>query len=492
MRFAATCGVLAVVAALSGMWPAPAYAAATPMNWSSVVKQALPAVVDISAETVVTKEGVQQRQRNLGTGFLIDPDGKIITNRHVIEGAFRIIVTMSDRSQYEAKLIGAGAQVDIAVLKIDAHYKLPFLTFANSREAEIGDPVMVIGNPLGLGTSVSSGIVSAVNRSMMNSPVDDYIQTDAAINHGNSGGPMLDRDGKVLAVATIFLTSSTGQGSQGLGFAIASDQVLMTVKRLMNPQSVSVGWIGVHLQDVTPALKSAFHLRLVGGYLVTAVDAGSPAEKAGLLSGDVITRFGDSSPAYSTELMIDITQTPIGTRVPVALERQGKPMSANVTVAPWNQVIRGEVIRGEEVLMHTAEQANEAQTPDLGVIVAPITGLARRLYKIAADKGVVVTVVDPASEAFAQGIVPGDVIEKIQDQVVNSPDQATSVAKQAMERNRFIALLVARKDGSTRWVPIYSGRRPSGEGGEELVSSGGGQKPSGDAQAGTVAQGQKR
>jgi serine protease Do len=157
MQFGATCGVLAVVAAMSGVPRAPAYAAATPMDWSSVNKQAVPAVVDISVETIATRNGVQQRERAVGTGFLVNPDGTIVTNRHVIEEAFRMLVTMSDGSQYEAKLIGAGAVVDIAVLKIDAGHPLPFLSFAHSRKAEIGEPLVVIGNPLGLGTLSAQG-----------------------------------------------------------------------------------------------------------------------------------------------------------------------------------------------------------------------------------------------------------------------------------------------------------------------------------------------
>jgi serine protease Do len=481
MRFAATCGVLAVVAALSGVPRAQAYAAATPMDWSSVIKQAVPAVVDISVETLATRNGVQQRERAVGTGFLTAPDGTIVTNRHVIEGAFRIIVTMSDGSQYQAKLIGAGAVLDIAVLKIEVGHPLPFLAFADSRGAEIGEPLVVIGNPLGLGTSVSSGIVSAVHRNLMNTSMDDYIQTDAAINHGNSGGPVLDRDGKVVAVATILVTSREGQGSQGLGFGIASNQASRTVKHLLDPNSAPLGWIGVRLQDVTPALKSAFHLQHLGGFLLTGIDPGSPAEQAGLLSGDVITRIGDSKPANSSDLINDIIQTPLGTRVPVAFERHGKAMQAEVTVAPWTQIDRGEA-----ELMHTMAEAQAAETPELGMILAPITDLARRLYNISANNGVVVAAVDPASDAFTQGIIPGDVVEKVQDQVVTSPDEAMSAAKQAMARDRFIALLVAGKNGSMRWVPIYSGR-----GSSELVSSGGEPKQTGEAQAGATVQGQK-
>jgi serine protease Do len=183
--------------------------------------------------------------------------------------------------------------------------------------------------------------------------------------------------------------------------------------------------------------------------------------------------------------MMDVIQTPIGTRAPVAFDRHGKPMQAEVTVAPWTQVDRGEA-----ELMHTMAEAQAAGTPGLGVILAPITDLARRLYNITTDKGVVVAAVDPASDAFTQGIIPGDVVEKVQDQVVTSPDQAMGVAKQAMARDRFIALLVASKNGGTRWVPIYSGRRPAGAG-SELVSSGGEPKQPDEAQTATRGQARK-
>lgn len=478
MKFRMYGAALAMAAVLSGIPRAPASAPATPMDWSSVIKQAMPAVVDISIETLVNRNGVQQRQSEVGTGFLIDSDGTIVTNRHVIDGAFRIIVTMSDGSQYQAKLIGAGAMVDVAVLKIKALHSLPFLKFADSGKAEIGDPIAVVGNPLGLGTSLSTGVVSAVHRNLMNTPVDDYIQTDAALNHGNSGGPMLDRNGDVIGVSTILVTNGDGQGSQGLGFAIASDEVSLTVRRLEDPQSVPLGWIGVQLQDVTPALKSALGLQQLGGYLVSSVQPGGPADQAGLQSGDVITRVGDDGPAHSPELITDILKMPLGTRLPVAFEREGKAMQAEVTVAPWDQVIRG-----EEALMHPMAEAQAAQSPELGLLLAPISGLARRLYHITTDQGVAVAAVDPASDAFVEGIAPGDVIEKVQDQVVTSPEQAMDVAKQAMVQNRFIVLLVEKKGSDPRWVPVYSGHMPRPEAGVQMSQA---RTPTNQAEAGAV------
>jgi serine protease Do len=180
----------------------PARAAATPMDWSSIIRQVVPSVVNIGTATIKKKDATAQRSREVGTGFLVDPSGIIVTNKHVITGAFRITVTLFDRSQWEGKLIAAAELLDLAVLKIDVGHPLPYLKFADSDKAEVGEPVILIGNPLGLGTSVSSGIVSAVHRDLMNTPIDDYIQTDAALNHGNSGGPMIDRDGNVVGVNT--------------------------------------------------------------------------------------------------------------------------------------------------------------------------------------------------------------------------------------------------------------------------------------------------
>jgi serine protease Do len=254
------CAVVLLCAIALGAPTIRAHAGATPMDWTSIVRQAMPSVVNISAETLTNKNGVEHRAREVGSGFLIDPSGTIVTNKHTIAGAFRITVTKSDRSQWNARLIAEGTVLDLAVLKIDVGHPLPSLKFADSDNAEAGEPIILIGNPLGLGTSVSSGIVSAVHRNLMNTPIDDYIQTDAALNHGNSGGPMLDRDGKVLGISTVLVTASEGEGSNGLGFAISSNVVSYAVRHLLHPEIGAIGWIGVHVQDVSPALQSAFHL----------------------------------------------------------------------------------------------------------------------------------------------------------------------------------------------------------------------------------------
>jgi serine protease Do len=342
--------------------------------------------------------------------------------------------------------------LDLAVLKIDAGHPLPYLKFADSEKAEVGEPVILIGNPLGLGTSVSSGIVSAVHRDLMNTPIDDYIQTDAALNRGNSGGPMLDPDGNVLGVSTKLVTTNPGESSAGLGFAISSNVADFTVRHLLHPEIGTVGWIGVHLQDVSPPLQSAFHLPGPEGFLVTETDDGSPAAAAGLRFGDVIIRYGDATPSDARDLMRRIIVTPINTTVPVTFEREGKVMTTNVTVADW----KGMRLSEAEVTKGVASAAG-AQAPDFGIILAPMSDTARRFYKFSATSGVVVAAVDPASEAAASGMRAGDVIIAVEDQRVTSPEQAMQAIAQAKASHQFVALLVSGKDGNPRWVALYSG-----------------------------------
>lgn len=445
---------------IAGIPAVPVYAGATPMDWTSVVQQVLPSVVNIAIETIETKNGVEQRGIAVGTGFIIDPSGIIATNKHVVNGAFRITVTLADRSQWPAKLLGTGEVLDIAVLKIDAGHPLPALTFGPSSKVEIGEPIMVVGNPLGLGTSVSAGVVSGLHRNLMNTPIDDYIQTDASINHGNSGGPMLNKDGQVVGISTILITEAAGQGSQGLGMAIASDVADYSIRHILNPGSEPVSWIGVHLQDVTPELQQAFHLNAGGGSVITAVDSNSPASQAGLRVGDVITAYGQQTPPTASMLMRAIILTPKGTSVPLSVVRSGHPMQVSLQVAamPGQLTDRAEVMR-------TLEKASEAYAPNLGLLLTPMNDEARRFYQVSTNSGAVIAAVDPTSQAFTDGIVPGDVIIQVQDQPVSSPDQVFHAIDAMRARNRIVAILIAMKDGSTRWFPFYSGLMTNAPGG---------------------------
>jgi serine protease Do len=351
------------------------------------------------------------------------------------------------------KLIAAAELLDLAVVKIDVGHPLPYLRFADSDKAEVGEPVILIGNPLGLGTSVSSGIVSAVHRDLMNTPIDDFIQTDAALNHGNSGGPMIDRDGNVLGVNTILVTSNEGEGSNGLGFAIAGSAAAYAVRHFLQPSAGTVGWIGVHVQDLAPPLQRAFDIPQASGFVVTGTDSDSPAVEAGLQFGDVITRYGQITPATSRELMRDIILTPLGTSVPITFIRNGKSLTAKVTVAQWPDVLApvAQVVK-------TLHSADAAKAPDFGLILAPMSDAARDFYGTAQTNGVVVTAVNPTSEAFTDGVRPGDVVVAVQNQAVTSREQAMRAIAEAKANKPFVAMLIAGKGGDTRWVALYSGQ----------------------------------
>lgn len=434
-------------------------AASTSIDWSDIVRQAVPSVVNIAIESIANKNGTPQRARDVGTGFIVDPGGIILTNKHVIAGAFRITVTLSDRSQWNGTLIGAAGLIDIAVVKIDVGYPLPYLKFADSDKTEVGDAVILIGNPLGLGTSVSSGIISAVHRSLMNSPIDDYIQTDAALNHGNSGGPMIDTNGNVVGVDTILITNAEGEGSNGLGFAIAANSARYVLHHFLDPSSVNIGWIGIHVQDITPSLQHAFNLPQAAGFLVTHTDNDSPAARAGLKFGDVITRYGDTVPATASEFIQDVIRTPLETTMPVSFIRDGKNMTANVTVAQWQNMGSSGAS-----MMNSMESAYAATAPDLGLILAPMSAAARSLYRLPPTDGVVVAAVNPTSEAFTNGIKAGDIILAVRNHAVTTPDEAMQDIAQARATEPFIALLIASADAPPHWVPLYSGRLPSAPG----------------------------
>ena len=421
------------------------------MDWSSVVARALPSVVNISVETLIDKNGVKQRQRAVGTGFLVDSSGMIATNKHVIVGAFRIVVTMHDGSRWLAKLVAAAKMIDLAVIKIDTGHPLPFLKFAGRDAAKIGEPVLVIGNPLGLGTSVSAGIISALHRNLMNTPFDDYVQTDASINHGNSGGPMIDSEGKVLGISTILVTNGAGEGSNGLGFAISAWTASYVVNHLIHPNGSTVGWSGLHLQDATSALQRAFHLPVLGGALITQVDPDSPASKAGLRAGDVILRVDDMVPSNSRELLLDFIVTRVGSVVPLEVDRQGKIIKTTITIEDWPGLNMA-----ERTMTNTMADAEAAQPPDMGLILAPMTDAARRLFKFKAKHGAIVAAVDPTSEAFTDGIVVGDVIEQVQGTPVDTPGQVMQIIDRLQAKQSFVALLVQDKDGANRWVALYA------------------------------------
>src|SRR5271163_3903418 len=273
------------------------YVEVAPPSWGTegyadIVDQVLPAVVSLSVIKVSAAQSNQgnmtaRRQRFFGSGFVIDPKGIIVTNRHVIQGAVEITAVFADNSHTEARLVGVSNIADIAVLTVNVGHPLPALEFANSGRARIGNEVMAIGNPYGLGISVSAGIVSGLNRDLSQSPFDEDIQTDAVINPGNSGGPLINVRGEVVGVDTA-LYSQAGEGYIGIGYAIPANDASLIVRHLLNPNLPAPGWIGVTAQDVTAGLATGFSVPQPGGAVVISVVEGGPASSAGLRPGDVI------------------------------------------------------------------------------------------------------------------------------------------------------------------------------------------------------------
>lgn len=301
----------------------------------SAVQHALPSVVNIFAVRIVQPNGRPTGiDYYVGTGVIIDPSGLIVTNQHVIQDAAVVRVTFQDRTQVPAHLIGAASLIDLALLKVDVGRKLPALSFADSDQLRIGQPVIAIGNPIGVGTSVSTGVVSAINRNLMRSPFDDYIQTDASINPGNSGGPLIDCKGSIVGIDTALLSNSTVLGSIGIGFALPSDDVKFVAEKLRNPDHAP-NWIGFELQDLNAGLAEMFGQTKVSGAIVAGVSADSPAAAAGLAPGDIITGVdGDREPDARA---IERAATMVHPGAPVILSvwRHGETKQVTVMGKAW-------------------------------------------------------------------------------------------------------------------------------------------------------------
>lgn len=389
--------------------------------------------------------GGPQRSEALGSGFVISEDGYIVTNNHVIEGADEIEVEFFSGERMKAKLIGKDPKTDIALLKVESDKPLPFVSFGNSDLMRVGDWVMAMGNPLGQGFSVSAGIVSARGRELSGS-YDDFIQTDAAINRGNSGGPLFNMDGQVIGVNTAIL--SPNGGSIGIGFSMSSNVVTKVVDQLKQFGETRRGWLGVRIQDMTPEIAESMGLTEAKGALVTDVPEG-PAKDAGILSGDVITRFDGADVADAGDLTRRVADAPIGEAVPVIVLREGKTETLAVTL--------GRREEAEAETMPASSPAPEApkELETLGLTLAPLDDDMRaRLGLEATAQGLMIMAVDQASEAFTKGLVEGDLItEAGQQKVVRLQDLEDRI-KEAKDAGRKSILLLVRRGGDPRFVAL--------------------------------------
>lgn len=386
-----------------------------------LVKEVSPAVVSITTEIQMQRPGVpgpfgQQppsdefwhrffgnpypgtpyERQSAGSGFIIDPNGLILTNHHVIANASKIVVGLSDESQFDAKVVGSDEKTDIALLKIEAGHPLPTVALGDSDSLEIGEAVLAIGNPFGLEHTVTSGIVSAKGRHIGAGPYDNFIQTDASINPGNSGGPLINARGQVIGVNTAIFSRSGG--NIGIGFAIPINLVKDIVTPLKNTGHVTRGWLGVTIQRLTPPLAESLGLSNARGALVADVSANSPAEAGEIQRGDVILEFDGKAVQQSDDLPMLVARTPVGKAVPVKVYRNGVQETLSVRI--------GE-LKEETVVAST--RGNQ----DLGLTVQSITPQMAQSLGMTRAEGVVVTTVEPDSPAGQAGLRQGDVILEI-------------------------------------------------------------------------------
>ena len=419
----------------------------------TAAQTATPAVVNIALWKLrpPTRDGDPPRRVKVyGSGFVIDPSGIIVTNRHVIDGALNIKVIFGNGDQLDGELLGAAPMTDIAVIKVNVDRPLPALKWGDSNGLRIGDSVLTIGNPLGLGLSVSAGIISALNRNIEDTPYDDYIQTDSAINHGNSGGPMVDLNGEVVGVDTALYNPDEAGGFIGIGFAIPAELAKFVANRLIDPSHPKPGWLGISLQDLTQELSLALGLVGAKGVIIAAVDDRGPAHTVGLRPSDVILAINGLQLSDSRAYLRNIIQIPVGQPATLSMLRAGKAQDITATVVEWPNYMT-------IVSAGMAEQMNK-KMPDLGLQLATLTDDVRIQYGIDAKmKGVLISNVEKDSEANDLGIVPGDVVTFVQNIPVATYNDVREVAKKTYEEGRpFLAVLIQNKRGA-RWVSLSLG-----------------------------------
>ncbi len=386
---------------------------------------------------------------SLGSGFVIDPSGIVVTNNHVIADADSITVTFQDGTDYKAELIGKDTKTDLAVLRIKPTKPLPALKFGDSDRTRVGDWVLAIGNPFGLGGSVTAGILSARAREINAGPYDDFLQTDAAINRGNSGGPMFNMAGEVIGINTA-IYSPTG-GSIGIGFAIPSDLAKPIIDQLETYHHARRGWLGVNIQSVNEEIADT--LGLTGkprGALVAAVQDGGPAKAAGIKPGDIVLTFDGRDVLDMHHLPRIVAETPIDKVAKVGIWRGKKLLTLDVKV--------GELKENAQVATATKEAPPApppAGTKILGLTVANITPDLRSHFSIAeATSGVVVTDVAHDSSAADKGIRPGDVIVEVTQQEVKTPAQVTAKIDEAKKQGHKSVLLLVDHGGDLHFVVL--------------------------------------
>jgi serine protease Do len=499
--------VLAPVLTASGRMPARALVLLTalvmvprvvdagppPISFADIVERVAPAVVNISTTKELARGPTQdlpfpepppgspfedffreffdhdrppqempRRQASLGSGFVVDPSGFVVTNNHVIAEADEIQVVFNDDKSYDAKLVGKDTKTDLALLKIEVDHPLHAVTFADSDTVRVGDWIIAIGNPFGLGSTVTAGIISARSRDIRAGPYDDFLQVDAPINRGNSGGPSFNLEGQVIGINTAIFSPSGG--NVGIGFAIPSNLALPVIESLKEEGRVKRGWLGVRIQTVTDEIAESLGLHDASGALVASVTADGPAELAKIEPGDVILEFDHKKIDRMRGLPRIVAETPIGKEVEVNLWRRGERHTITVTL--------GELPEEDELAALTesgADAPTTSQIDSLGVTVATISDELRTRYELTEGvNGVVIVEVKEGGPAGAESLRPGDVIVEVGQEEVASPPDVAAKINQAQQDNKKSVLLLVDRQGDLRFValrfPDAGGGSPEGGG----------------------------
>lgn len=392
---------------------------------------------------------------SLGSGFIIDAkNGYIITNNHVIRDAEEVRVTLHDDSTVPAEIIGRDEKVDIAVLKVDAKkHKLQAIKFGNSDKMRVGDWIVAIGNPFGLGGTVTSGIVSARQRDINSGPYDDYIQTDASINRGNSGGPMFDLKGNVIGINTAIF-SPTG-GSVGIGFAIPSNLAKPVIDQLIKYGRTKRGWLGVRIQTVTDEIAESLNLDKARGALIASVTEDGPAEKAKLKAGDIVLEFDGKEVEDMRALPRIVAETPIEKAVTLKYWRDGKEHSAKVKIGELEKAEDDGLLAANDNEKSGSSKAKYTSIDSVGMTVSAINKTTRENFNIPDDAdGVVVVKTNPRGEASAKGISLGDVIVEVNQQAITDPKALKSIIEKAKKSKKSSVLLLVNREGDIRFVAL--------------------------------------
>lgn len=479
-----TIAMVAMLAVLSTSI-VPAQAAPAPDSFADQVEELMPAVVNIST-TQKIKGGMafpgmqdpqmeeqfrefferllppgsdfgmggqpmEQEAQSLGSGFIIDPEGYVVTNNHVIDGASEIHVILSDDTRLDATVVGHDPKTDVALLKVETKKDLPYVRLGDSDKARVGDWVIAIGNPFGLGGTVTAGIISARARNINAGPFDDFIQTDASINRGNSGGPLFNLKGEVIGINTAIFSPSGG--SIGIGFAVPSALAKPVISQLKEHGRTFRGWLGVKIQIVTDEIAESLEMKKTYGALVAEVTEGGPAAKAGVQVGDIILSFDGKEVEEMRFLPRMVAEAPIGDTVNVTLLRDGKERSLKVTL--------GELKEEQTVVSTEEDGSQKLDKPDMatykthGMSIADMDASLRERFGIKPDvKGVVVVEMTRGGEAADQGLNFGDVIEKVNDSATHSLDAFKKAMENVRKSGRKHALLRVQRGENTVFITL--------------------------------------